>query len=318
MEACAVRVRRHRDSAFVSGTVRPSTLERLGPLFDRCPRWVATSIVQPALALAMAGIGVRLYYDAYIDLGPAASSALVSIVPLCAVLLTAATVHDLRRQRARLRAQQARGRCGPEADTALAIVVLGLLWSWALVVDAPLAEYYAKDAIAAVPGQAWSIDYVPATRTVRISGEYRHGVAAAFAEALERYPDADTVELQGPGGRQGEGLQIAHLIETHNLATVANTHCASACTLAFVAGRERSLLGDAGLGFHAVSAPVASFDLNRTYDHYLAHRGVDAEFIRKAAEVPAEEMWYPSVATLIEAGVLTGTGRARAPGLPRE
>jgi hypothetical protein len=209
------------------------------------------------------------------------------------------------------------GRCGPEPDTALAILLLGALWSWALVVDAPLAEYYAKDALAAVPGQAWAIDYVSASRTVRVSGEYRHGVAAAFAETLERYPDAGTVELRGPGGRQSEGLRIAHLIERYDLATVVKTHCASACTLAFVAGRERTLLGDAGLGFHAVSAPVASFNLNRTYDHYLAHRGVDAEFIRKAAEVPAAEMWYPSVATLLDAGVVTDIGRARAPGMPR-
>jgi hypothetical protein len=317
MQACAFLERPHTDAACPASTVMPSTLDRLGPLFDRCPRWVATSIVQPALALATAGIGVRLYYDAYVDLGPAASSALVAIVPICAVLLTAATVHDLRKQRAERRAMRTQRRLVAEPDNALAIFMLGLLWSWALVVDAPLAEYYAKDALAAVPGPAWSIDYVPETRTVRLSGEYRHGVGEAFAEMLERHPDIDTVELRGPGGRQSEGLRIAHLIETHDLATVVKTHCASACTLAFVAGRERVLLGDGGLGFHAVSAPVASFDLNRTYDHYLEHRGVDAAFIVEAAEVPSEEMWYPSVETLLAAGVVTDTVRARAPGMPR-
>lgn len=317
LEACAILERRRTRSAAPSPTVIRSTLERLAPQIDRCPRWLTTSIVQPALAIAMAGIGVRLYYDAYVDLGPAASSALVSIVPLCAVLLTAATVHHVRKQPARSREARARRTLPQRLDTAFAMVMLSVLWSWALFVDAPLAEYYAKDALSAVPGPAWSIDQVPGTNTLRLSGEYSFGVAAALAEQLERHPDIDAVELEGPGGRQSEGLRIAHLIETHDLATVVTSHCASACTLAFVAGRERTLGDDAGLGFHAVSAPVASFDLNRTYDHYLAHRGVDAEFIRQAAEVPPAEMWYPAYDTLLAAGVVVLPARARAPGMPR-
>lgn len=317
MQACALLVRRRASATARSPTVPRSTLERLGPLLDRCPRWLATSIVQPALAIAMAGIGVRLYYDAYVDLGPAASSALVAIVPLSAVLLTAATVHHVRSRPLEPREPRTRPPLSQGLETGFAVAMLGLLWSWALFVDAPLAEYYAKDALAAVPGPAWSIDYVPETRTLRVSGEYSYGVGAAFAAQLERYPDVRTVELQGPGGRQSEGLRIAHLIETHELATVVTTHCASACTLAFVAGRERTLVGDAGLGFHAAKAPVASFDLNRTYDHYLEHRGVDAGFIRQAAEVPPSEMWYPAYDTLLAAGVVVLPARPRAPGMPR-
>lgn len=317
MLACALLQRRRASAAARARPVPRSTLERLGPLLDRCPRWLASSSVQPALAIAMVGIGVRLHFDAYVDLGPAASAALVAIVPLSAVLLTAATVRHLRRRPVEPRAAQPRRPLSQRLETGFAVAVLGLLWSWALFVDAPLAEYYAKDALAAVPGPAWSIDYVPGTRTLRVSGEYSFGVSAAFAEQLERYPDVRTVELQGPGGRQSEGLRIAHLIETNELATVVTTHCASACTLAFVAGRERTLVGGAGLGFHAAKAPTVSFDLNRTYDHYLEHRGVDAEFIRHAAEVPPSEMWYPAYDTLLAAGVVVLPARPRAPGMPR-
>jgi hypothetical protein len=315
MQACSLLERRRVRLALPVPTVDRSTLERLGPHIERCPRWVATSIVQPAIAIAMAGIGVRLYYDAFVDLGPAASSALVAIVPLSAVLLTAATVHHVRRRVARTGESRTLRHLFQRRDTLFAVVMLSVLWSWALFVDAPLAEFYAKDALAAVPGPAWSIDYVPEARALRVSGEYSFGVAAAFAEALERHPHVATIELSGPGGRQSEGLGIAHLIESHELATVVTKHCASACTLAFVAGRERTLLDEAGLGFHAVSAPVASFNLNRTYDHYLAHRGVGAEFIRRAAEVPPSEMWYPERETLAAAGVLTRavTASAAAP-----
>ena len=317
LQACALLRPRHARAMAPGPLADRSTLERLGPFIDRCPRWLATSIVQPALAVALAGIGVRLYYDAYVDLGPAASSALVAIVPLCAVLLTAATVHQLRRQRGRPREPRPLLRLVRGLDTGIAVGVLAALWAWALFVDAPLAEYYAKDALAAVPGPAWSVEHVPEARALRLSGEYRHGVAAGFAEELARHPDVEVVELQGPGGRQSEALRIAYLIESRGLATVVNTHCASACTLAFAAGRVRTLGDGAGLGFHAVSAPVISFDVNRTYDHYLAHRGVDAGFIRQAAEVPPAEMWYPAYETLLAAGVVVLPVQPRAPGMPR-
>lgn len=317
LQACALLERRRVRAALPLADIPWTMLARLGPLFDRCPRWLATSVVQPALALALVGIGVRLYYDAYVDLGPAASSALLAIVPLCAVLLTAATVHHVRRERGQPREARRLQRIAQRLDTGIAVAMLAVLWSWALFVDAPLAEYYAKDALAAVPGPAWSVEYLPESRTLRLSGEYSFGVAAAFAEEFEHHPEIETVELQGPGGRQSEALQIAHLIESRKLATVVTTHCASACTLAFVAGRLRTLVDDAGLGFHAVSAPVVSFDVNRTYDRYLAHRGVDAEFIRAAAEVPPDEMWYPAYDTLLAAGVVVLPERPRAPGMPR-
>jgi hypothetical protein len=250
-------------------------------------------------------VGVRLYLDAANDYGPFVASAVASIVPLTTLVLTSVIVHHLRtvrRARPRLGLRQ---RITEGLRTALVILLLIPMWTWVVFVDAPLVEYFAKDALAAIPGPDWSVNYDAHRKTLVLAGEYQFGVATALVEALDHYPDAHTVELEGPGGLANEGLAIAHAIQNRDLVTHAIGDCESACTLAFVAGRERFVGENASLGFHAVSAPVFTIDLNAEYDRYLASRGVEEPFIRRAAATPANDMWYPTRDELFAAGVIT-------------
>jgi hypothetical protein len=145
-------------------------------------------------------------------------------------------------------------------------------------------------------------------KTLTLSGEYQYGVAAAFSDALRKYPDTHTVELEGPGGSVNEGFAIAGAIETRNLSTRAVGDCESACTLAFLAGRERTLARDARLGFHSSWSPVALYDGDDSdIVAHLRHRGVTPEFVRRADDVPATDMWYPTNAELLAAHVITTT-----------
>jgi hypothetical protein len=80
-----------------------------------------------------------------------------------------------------------------------------------------------------------------------------------------------------------EGFAIAGAIETRNLSTRAVGDCESACTLAFLAGRERTLARDARLGFHSSWSPVALYDGDDSdIVAHLRHRGVAHDFVRKA------------------------------------
>ena len=305
MQGCDLLERRALRSTTPASIDARSTIARLGPHFDRCPRWLASSTLQPFLVLTFVGIGLRIGLDNVDSLGPAFTILLTSIIPLCALLLTAATVHHLRQRRSAPPHRELWQRVTDRLNGAFAVLVLGLLWAWVFFVDGPLTEYYAKNALGAIPGPGWTIDYDADRQTLALAGEYQFGVAAAFADALDKYPDAHTVELEGPGGLQNEGLAIAYAIETRKLATHAVADCESACTLAFLAGHERILRRDVTLGFHAVSAPVFAFDLNAEYDRYLAGRGVDAEFIGRAAATPPDDMWYPTNDELKAAGVIT-------------
>jgi len=304
MEACTLLVRHGRTVSRAAAAWRALRMRADSCLQSR-PRWLEQSAVPSLLVMTAAGFGLRLYLDALPTFSPAIGAATTAITPVCAVLLTMVTVHALRHHRKRSLASHVTRRGGGQLATALAAGCLSVLWPWVLFIDAPLAEHYARDAIAAVPGPAWSLAYDSETRTLSLTGEYQYGVAAAFASALDTHPETRRIELAGPGGRQDEGLAIARAIEDRGLDTHVRSECASACTLAFVAGRARTVLRNASLGFHAVTSPVHTVNPNGNYDRYLAGRGVDEGFIRQATATPPKRLWYPSQTYLLEARVVT-------------
>ena len=103
-----------------------------------------------------------------------------------------------------------------------------------------------------------------------------------------------------------EGFAIAEAIETRDLTTHATDDCESACTIAFIAGRERTLATGARLGFHSGWSPVALYDDDDAdYNALLRRRGVARDFIRRADDVPSADMWYPTLDELKAAGVIT-------------
>lgn len=306
MEACALLERWHPYATRIA-TGGTRFTRRAYALFDRWPRRLSSSAAQPILLLTLCGFGLRFYVDDLPSLGPAASSAVLAVTPLCVLLLTFATVHELRRRRREHSRSSLWTRLRSGATTVVVTLILAPLWLWVLLVDAPLAEHYAKDTIAGLSGPSWTIEANPDRQTLSLSGEFQFGVAAAFTVALEEHPDTRRVELSGPGGLESEGLAIAGAIELRGLDTHVGSECASACTLAFVAGQRRTTAEDGLLGFHSVSSPIhlLADGNNQKYEQYFAGRGVDADFIRRATSTPPDDMWYPTNDVLLAAGVLT-------------
>jgi hypothetical protein len=126
---------------------------------------------------------------------------------------------------------------------------------------------------------------------------------------------------------------MAKKIESFGLHTVARHTCASACTTILLGGVERSMEPGASIGFHRMSN--AASDLSATYSKlkdaegwsdefafasyifergeivardyiaFLLRRGVTPDFALRSLTFSSSDMWYPSEAEMLEAGVLT-------------
>jgi len=121
-----------------------------------------------------------------------------------------------------------------------------------------------------------------------LSGRIQHNDCVRVRNMLPRYSKRDTTErtiiLSSPGGNFYEGLCIADYIHENRYNTVITSHpiensdnskvCASACAYIFIAGKDRSIIGNALLGIHNAGLPKEV--LNRytpTVIEYTTHLG---------------------------------------------
>lgn len=94
----------------------------------------------------------------------------------------------------------------------------------------------------------------PRRQWLRIGQAILPGDERTFRDLIASAPGA-VVVLSGPGGSVTAALAIGREIQERRLATVvlANTDCASACSLIWLAGQRRLLGRGARIGFHAMS-----------------------------------------------------------------
>jgi hypothetical protein len=164
------------------------------------------------------------------------------------------------------------------------------------------------------------------------------GIAYADARELRQilrdHPEVTTLELNSDGGVPPAALEMAVAVTDFGLNTVVTERCESACTLVFLAGENRTLARGARLGFHSSSwgrdgmkeyyeetressgwldeFAFASWayeegmrDFNKTLEFMVA-RGVDIQFIIRAAYVNFSDVWYPTDFEQIFGAVLIG------------
>lgn len=89
--------------------------------------------------------------------------------------------------------------------------------------------------------------------TIRIDGEITSEVANNFLSLLRSRPGLKAVSLNSPGGRVFPALEIARAVNAGSLTTLVPMadECHSACSLIFLAGKERVANGK--LGVHQIS-----------------------------------------------------------------
>ena len=146
-------------------------------------------------------------------------------------------------------------------------------------------------------------------KEIEVAGGIDFGTATDLKVLLEATPAVETIDLNNVGGRVAEGKKLRDIVLAHHLSTYTSTMCASACTIVFMAGRQRYLGADGKLGFHRSSFPGWTADqdasVNAAGERAMVAAGVTPAFAAKAFSTPANDLWVPDIATLLAAHVVT-------------
>jgi len=149
----------------------------------------------------------------------------------------------------------------------------------------------------------------PDGRTLSVEGTYGLRSEDAVRRALAANKDIREVVLAGPGGRASTGFELFRLFRERKLATRVDTGCASACTLAFLGGVERSIGPKGRLGFHRASFPGMGdndmYESNRGMRRFLIYSArLTPQFADRVFETPADSIWVPTAQELLAGGVI--------------
>jgi hypothetical protein len=141
---------------------------------------------------------------------------------------------------------------------------------------------------------------------LEISGTFSWALPQQVGVALAEAPSARVIYLDSPGGHVKAALQVADLISSHMLDTYVSRMCASACTIAFLAGHQRFVSETARLGFHQAHGPGLSIDqsnllLRLAYQNF----SLPPAFIAHVLRTPPQDLWIPDLAELRHAGIVT-------------
>ena len=155
-------------------------------------------------------------------------------------------------------------------------------------------------------------------KTLRIEGVFQKGISEEVDKALKKSPSIKIVHLESPGGSKLEGEEIAKLIIKNKLDTISYEECVSACTEAFLAGKNRTLAKNAVLGFHKIEVEgletnkiineMAEEDVINQFFPFCREQGISEDFInaftQKVLKSTGNEMWYPSPAEMLKMGLV--------------
>ena len=153
-----------------------------------------------------------------------------------------------------------------------------------------------------------AVSVSPDGTVLSVEGAYGTGSADTVRRALDKHPGVRRVVLAGPGGRIGTAFEINRMIRNRRLATRVDTICASACTIAFLGGNDRSISPSGRLGFHQGSFPGLGpndlYESNRDMRRFLVASGVTPEFAQRVIDTPPDEIWTPTPQELLAGRVV--------------
>jgi hypothetical protein len=129
---------------------------------------------------------------------------------------------------------------------------------------------------------------------LEISGSFSWALPQNVQAALASAPEVRVVRLESPGGHLLAALQVVEIIQRRGLDTYVGRLCVSACTVAFLGGRQRWLAPGARLGFHQAYAPgFPSDQANGILQTAYRQLGVPPSFIAHVLQTPHTNVWFP-------------------------
>ena len=164
-----------------------------------------------------------------------------------------------------------------------------------------------------LPAPLYSLDLIKNNTLLHLRGPFQIGITNRVANLIEQNPEITGIILDSEGGQIYEGRGLARLIRENKLQSFSLDECLSSCTTAFIAGTTRSLGMNARLGFHQYKtySLIPSINVKNEQAKDMAiflEQGVSPEFLEKIFIQPPEEMWWPEMDELVDAGVVHQTG----------
>ena len=155
--------------------------------------------------------------------------------------------------------------------------------------------------------------------TVHINGDLDFIHNEDLVNLLKTHNSITTIELNSNGGLVYAARALALNITKYNLDTHVAKQCNSACPIAFMAGKQRTLGEKGMLGFHQYKLErlqplqIKSIKGQQEKDRkYFLQRGVSPQFLEKLYQSEHDLIWQPDRKLLLDAGIIhpiTATGK---------
>ncbi len=141
---------------------------------------------------------------------------------------------------------------------------------------------------------------LPELKRFKVAGPISEGSAKILESSIVRHPEIRLVELESPGGFVREAELMVLLLREHQLDTLVQGKCYSACTEVFLAGKRRFVGTDASFGFHQSGYTGRPLDTQWSItEHesaiFYRERGVSREFSQIALNTSYYGLWRPHV-----------------------
>ena len=147
---------------------------------------------------------------------------------------------------------------------------------------------------------------------IYLKGEINYDLNDDLLTLVKQNEQISTVVLESVGGRIYAARALAFSIEKNNLNTHVDKECNSACTIAFMAGKTRTLRKAGRIGFHQYQfSKPHPLRVNQAGDEqdkdrlYFAKQGIKKDFLARVYESGHEDIWQPDRQVLLESGVIT-------------
>ena len=147
---------------------------------------------------------------------------------------------------------------------------------------------------------------------VYLKGEFNFDLNSDLQTLIKQNDKIKTVELDSSGGLIYAARALAFTIEKNQLNTHVEGICNSACTVAFMAGKNRTLGENGKIGFHQYEfqkqhpLQVKQAEDEQERDRqYFSKRGVSKQFLEAVYRSGHHAIWQPERTVLKQSGVVT-------------
>jgi len=189
----------------------------------------------------------------------------------------------------------------PEPQIHLWVIFSVVVFLWQVVGTSRASELFLKDT-GNVPGVV--VGYLSILTVAMFT-------VVQVADALASTNKPVVAQAEPGTGYVFVARAMARIIMERQLSTHVETRCYSACTVAFLAGKQRTMAEMAKLGFHKykLESENGTVDVAEELDkdrQFFASRGISACFIQQIFVAEHSDLWVPEKSVLVAAGVVAG------------